>query len=211
MTYDPHAYWTERGKTYSREAFPQKHFALQESAIVEALRSRRGQSVLEVGCGFGRITRLVLEQIPGITRYVASDLSADQIDAARTYVGERPGLEFRVSDIQSLPEGERFDVVLASEVLLHVPPTDIVTVIGCLLGHAQRHLVHIDWWQGSDFQASSRQTSPWNFHHDYPAIYQSLGQRCTIIPIRKRRFLRAAIDAHQAIFCIDLADPSQGA
>ena len=75
-----------------------------------------------MGCGFGRITRLVLLNQPGIKKYKAVDLSPDQIRNAEEYL--KSGfdklaindldLTLTVSDIKSLPSNEKYDLVLAS-------------------------------------------------------------------------------------------------
>ena len=60
---------------------------LQEQILVEYLRKNISFStVLEVGCGFGRITKIILSNFPEVTEYVAVDLSPDQIENARNYV-----------------------------------------------------------------------------------------------------------------------------
>ena len=79
---------------------------LQEQILVEYLRKNISFStVTEVGCGFGRITKIILSNFPEVTEYVAVDLSPDQIENARNYVmgsDKRGVLKFIVSDIQSL-------------------------------------------------------------------------------------------------------------
>ena len=75
-----------------------------------------------MGCGFGRITRLVLLNQPGIKKYKAVDLSPDQIRNAEEYL--KSGfdklaindldLTLTVSDIKSLPSNEKYDLVLGS-------------------------------------------------------------------------------------------------
>ena len=72
-------------------------------------------SVLEVGCGFGRITKLVLSQFPNIRKYTAMDISPHQIKNAREYVKEVRAdinIEFIVSDIKSLQVTEQYDLVI---------------------------------------------------------------------------------------------------
>jgi len=76
-------------------------------------------TVLEVGCGFGRITKLLLSNFPDILEYVAIDLSADQIENAKKYVKpvietkEHNPLNFIVSDIQSFQGEKKYDFVVS--------------------------------------------------------------------------------------------------
>ena len=43
-------------------------------------------TVLEVDCGFGRITKLLLSNFPSILEYIGIDLSPDQIENAKEFV-----------------------------------------------------------------------------------------------------------------------------
>ncbi|MGH9998111.1 MAG: class I SAM-dependent methyltransferase, partial [Nitrososphaeraceae archaeon] len=76
------------------------------------------KSVLELGCGFGRITKLILSNFPDIQVYTAVDLSPHQIQNAREYlisatsnnvISDGISLEFIVSDIKSLQTNKKYD------------------------------------------------------------------------------------------------------
>jgi ubiquinone/menaquinone biosynthesis C-methylase UbiE len=128
-------------------------------------------SVLEIGCGFGRITNLILSNFSEIREYIAIDLSPHQINEAEKYVNglrsSRP-LRFIVSDIQSLDLKNKYDLVLASEVLMHVLPSDIEHVIGKLVDMSSRHVTDIDWYEDK----LPRDVAPHNFIHQYEKIYR---------------------------------------
>ena len=110
-------------------------------------------TVLEVGCGFGRITRLLLSNFPNIHEYLAIDLSPDQIENAKEFT--RPVIETRkdnplnfiVSDIQSFQNQRKYDLVIASEVLMHILPSEIEKAMIKLVSMSNRHVVNIDWYE----------------------------------------------------------------
>jgi SAM-dependent methyltransferase len=84
-------------------------------APVSALNGRK---VLEVGCGAGRFTEVLLS---GRARVFACDLSR-AVDAASETCGEKPGVFLCQADLQRLPvEREQFDVVICVGVLQHTP------------------------------------------------------------------------------------------
>ena len=85
------------------------------------------------------------------------DVSPDQIEAARRHV---PDVEYVVTDIQSFNPGRTYDLVLAVEVLMHVPPWEISTVTFSLLSLTSRHLVTVDW-------TGDGRLSQHNWRHDY--------------------------------------------
>ena len=75
--YNPHEYWYKHGKTYKEQFRYNKNFELQESLILDYLKKNLASStpfstVLEVGCGFGRITKLLpvkFSKYPRISSY----------------------------------------------------------------------------------------------------------------------------------------------
>lgn len=169
-------YWLARGRTYIDETrTPAEFHRLQERFLLDVLREsglplRR---ILEIGCGFGRITRLLSDTWPEAA-ITALDLSPEQLAHARRHCGERPQVAFQRYDFYSgaaLP-GPDFDVVVAIEVFLHHPPEFLRGFLPRLL-EAGRHLVHIDW---SEAWAGPLPEHVWV--HDFAALYAELKLAC---------------------------------
>jgi SAM-dependent methyltransferase len=201
MSYIPRDYWLQRGKVYKQEFQYNKKFKLQEQTLIEYLRKNISFStVLEVGCGFGRITKILLSNFPEIKEYVAVDLSPEQIENAKNHivgVDKRGVLKFIVSDIQSLQLNSKYDLVLAPEVLLHILPSEINDVIVKLVGWARRHVVNIDWYE----EVPPKRAASHNFIHEYERIYRDLPNISRVVrtPIL-RKGLISRIDTKQSIF-----------
>ena len=83
--FDATTYWLKRGKAYLEEeqSYAGYH-RVQERFLLDTLRAGRlsMQNVLDLGCGFGRITKLLAENYPG-TEIVALDVSPEQLESAR--------------------------------------------------------------------------------------------------------------------------------
>jgi SAM-dependent methyltransferase len=207
MSYVPKEYWLERGKVYKQEFQYNKKFKLQEQMLIDYLKKQvLFSTVLEVGCGFGRITRLLLSNFPEITEYVAVDLSPEQIENAKKYVSgvdKRTALRFIVSDIQSLQLDSKYDLVIAPEVLLHILPSEIKDVIARLEGWSKRNIVNIDWYE----EEVPRKAAPHNFIHQYEEMYRQRPrvEHITRIPIIKSGMF-SKIDTKQSIFHAVLKD-----
>lgn len=176
-------------------------FRLQEKILLDYLQGITPFStVLEVGCGFGRITKLILSNFSEIREYIATDLSPHQISEAEKYLNglrsSRP-LRFIVSDIQSLDLKNKYDLVLASEVLMHVLPSDIERVIGKLVDMSSRHVIDIDWYE----EKLPRDVAPHNFVHQYEKIYRQFRKVKEVIriPITKKGLVFKH-DTKQSIF-----------
>lgn len=194
--YDPLEYWTERGKYYQAQYKHDSKKQIQEEALLSSLKSLSFSSVLEIGCGFGRITKLLISNFPTVD-YTAVDLSPDQIKNAKKYTDSK-NVQFLVCDIQSFNSEKKYDLVIACEVLLHIKPEEIGDVIKKLLTLSNRYLVHVDWYENNP----PSKVASHNFMHNYPQIYQELGKDMHSIPIRKKS-LFGTEDAKQHIFVAD--------
>jgi ubiquinone/menaquinone biosynthesis C-methylase UbiE len=83
----------------------------------------KDSTVLEVGCGSGRVYACLKDLVP--VRYVGVDHSEEMVRLARE---SHPGIDFRSGDGYALDfDAGRFDAVLAVDVLQHVP--DIAGII----------------------------------------------------------------------------------
>lgn len=85
---------------------------------------RPGQHVLDVGCGTGVLTRLSALAVGDQGETVGIDPSPAMLQVARRNAGmEGNRAIFKVATIEALPfENGRFDVVLSSFMLHHLPP-----------------------------------------------------------------------------------------
>ncbi len=217
MSYNPAEYWHERGKVYKQNFRYNKDFILQEELLVSYLSdniftaSDSIQSVLELGCGYGRITKLLLTKFPKmIKEYLAVDLSPHQIENAKKYVGSTDNkITFSVSDIQSLDTNKKYDLVILSEVLLHVLPSDIDSVIKKVISLSNKHIINIDWYEDK-LPKDYKIRATYNFIHQYEVIYKEYTEPSTIIkriPIKRKKKLFGTHDAKQSIFHVILEKP----
>ena len=96
-------YWLKRAREYpAEERRYAEYHRLQEYFLFEKLR--QGQvpmrNIIELGCGAGRVTRLLAENYPGV-RITALDLSPDMIALAKSRCADYPGVRFEQYDFYS--------------------------------------------------------------------------------------------------------------
>jgi trans-aconitate methyltransferase len=73
-------YWD--AATYHRVADPQFQWGKR---LLEQLQLRGDETIVDAGCGSGRLTRLLLERVPN-GRVIAVDVSPQMAEAARSYL-----------------------------------------------------------------------------------------------------------------------------
>lgn len=169
MTYSPPDYWTDRGRGYEQEAVREGWHGVENQPVLELLDTLEFESVLEVGCGFGRVGNAVLARRPGIA-YTGLDVSPDLIEGARRILP--PSAELICADLATWDADRQWDLVLSVSVLGHLLPSDIARVLAKMKRWARNDVVHVDW------NEIGGQTT-YQYGHDYQLIH---GGKATEIP-----------------------------
>jgi trans-aconitate 2-methyltransferase len=104
--------------TYHRVSGPQVAFA---GAVLERLELEGHETVLDAGCGSGRVTLMLLERLPR-GRVIAVDQSASMVEHAREALGERATVI--QADLTELELDEPVDAVFSNAVFHWVPDHD---------------------------------------------------------------------------------------
>ena len=197
-SYNPTDYWLSRGKVYKEKFKYDAEKQLQEEVTLDYLKTVSPfPSVLEIGCGFGRFSNLVISSFPEIEEYVAIDLSPDQLANAKSYV-KSDKVRFVESDIQSLHLDKKYDLVFGVSVLLHILPDDIKQVVRKLVSLSKKHVINVDYYE----QGGNAALAPHNFMHDYESLYKSLPSVASVkrIPVIKKENGSLVLDTKQSLF-----------
>jgi trans-aconitate 2-methyltransferase len=95
---------------YDRLADPQEAWARD---VVGRLDLTGSETVLDAGCGSGRITRQLLERLPS-GRVIGVDGSAAMIEQARAAIGSDPRVDLRVGNLLELELDEPVDAIFSN-------------------------------------------------------------------------------------------------
>ena len=204
--YKPENYWRERGESYkdefkskNRNPVQKAKYETQGRLLIELLGRLSFKSVLEIGCGFGRITKLMVDAFPAIESFDALDLSPDQLKNAKEYVNSAK-VTYHCTTFQAFTAQENtYDLVVASEVLLHVQPIEIKTFMARMIALSRANVVHIDWSP----RTPPTRPAAHNFPHNYPQIYRELGSKIRgleVIRVRGRVLAILPTDFDQDIY-----------
>jgi len=99
-------------ETYHRVSNPQFEWG---TVVLDRLRLRGDELVLDIGCGTGRLTETLLQRLPR-GRVVAIDLSSNMMQVARDYL--RPSfascVQLAIADAAALPVSGRADAIFST-------------------------------------------------------------------------------------------------
>jgi hypothetical protein len=185
--------WTQEGQPgrlfWKNVNFNSESYKKQEKvfrAFISGLKSGdRIKSILELGAGTGRITKIAMEELlDPIERYDVVDMDiGSHLEKAKTYLG--PKFYDKVSNWMNLDvtssrfdktffgydPHRKYDLILASELYMYILPKDIGDLISKVSKLGEHHFVSLDWWP--PFQVDVQKD--WYFRHDYPCLYEKNG------------------------------------
>lgn len=99
------------GGAYDRVGLPQAEWG---RVVLERLPLRGDETVVDAGCGSGRVTEMLLERLPE-GRVIAVDGSPSMLAAARERLAAHSNVEFEEADLLALDlGGRRVDAVLST-------------------------------------------------------------------------------------------------
>jgi trans-aconitate 2-methyltransferase len=104
---------------YHRVSGPQ--VAMSE-AVLDRLELRGDETVLDAGCGSGRVTGLLLDRVPH-GRVIAVDADAEMVARARAELDDAP-VDVQRADLATLRLDERVDAVFSNATFHWVPDHD---------------------------------------------------------------------------------------
>lgn len=165
---------------------------------VRAILARyRPASVLDLGCGTGRLFPLYTEA--GISRIAGVDISERALAVARRAYPRIPTQRIRAED---LPLDPQFDLVVVNRVFQHLPPENLAQALDRVTRIARR-LIYLNEIGESD--AANLDGARYMFKHAYPALFAARGWRVVeqgSIPAIHQTYLllepEPAPDAHSA-------------
>jgi len=104
--------------SYDRVSNPQVQWA---GAVLDRLELTGAETVLDAGCGSGRVTALLLDRLTS-GRVIAVDAAPSMVDLARDVLGDRA--DVRKAELTELRVAERVDAVFSNAVFHWVDDHD---------------------------------------------------------------------------------------
>ena len=124
-------------------------------------------SVLDVGCGRGRIAAL-LQRLKPSAEYTGLDIGETQLQLTAFVRPDGSFIKLPVQELNSSYGRGRWDLVIASEVLMHIPSDEIQLAIDNLKAVTGKYLVITEW--APEVLKVPKDIAWWNIPHDYLSL-----------------------------------------
>jgi ubiquinone/menaquinone biosynthesis C-methylase UbiE len=176
VEYEPREFWEDHADRYVSEREPLGLGAerLEIEALTGAIVSFTPRRVLEVGCAYGRIVRILSTQ--GVPAIVGVDISHRMLVHAQQYLAPLPALLVE-SNAMRLPFADRsFDVVYTYGLMMHVPPSAVRQVAAEITRVARKGVACLE--TALPDSALGRRSYAFNravFGYDYERLFKEAG------------------------------------
>ena len=154
-----------------------QELAARRTAVLEALAPRRGERVLEVGCGAGLLLRDIGLAVGPHGLAVGVDISPDQVAAAERECQGVPAVKPEAADVRRLTYPDAvFDAAVAVQVIEYVED------VAAALAEVRRVLkpggrilcLATNWdsafWHGADPELTREMAAAWHGHAPHPNL-----------------------------------------
>jgi SAM-dependent methyltransferase len=178
----------ERDLILEVNAQHQANLLLVTKAIKHTVGAKfENPSILEVGCGYGRILRLIQRIMPDkVNKLYGADISPLMIKKAID-LNVLQTNRFRIANVRNIHTvfEKKFDIVFTNTTLMHIPPEYIEEAVGSLLKTSCSYIVNIEL-------AIPRSSSPATYgpvpnssggcwRHNLPDIYYKKGYTVSML------------------------------
>jgi len=167
--------------SWNASLYDQKHSFVSEygKSLIPLLEPQSGESILDIGCGTGHLTKAIAEAGAHV---VGIDSSASMIETARAAY---PDLEFLVADARNFSFPTPFDAVFSNAALHWIPEAEeVVRSIATALKTGGRFVAEFGGKGNvaaiiSAFQQSLREVA--DIEADFGWYYPSIGEYASLL------------------------------
>lgn len=173
--YEPRKFWDGWSGHYSKQKAQQK-IDKSQYWLLKKIEELRPKNVLEIGCGFGRNLKFLLEHLSYPASLIGFDISESMIRKAKQSLDERAYLG--CADVNTLPFHEKsYDLVFTHAILMHVPEKNIENAIREMIRIAKKYLVIIEetYWSAGNVRGSVLKPNEYTFIYDYIELLSRCG------------------------------------
>ena len=162
-------FWLEAGKIYA-DSIDCKIYKHQEinfkEMIQQELDLKKLETVLDIGVGYGRLAKIILDNTPCIKEYDGIDISQDQLDRSWGYVGKNIAYHGFRMDFENIviENWRKYDLVISTEVMTCFP-YDVKPWIDKMVAMSKKYVVSLDHYvEPRQLSLEDSILRNWHFH-----------------------------------------------
>lgn len=162
--YDYVNFWKHEGQLSPRDSLSFRltpEHKEQEKPLTDAVHDIKPNSILEIGAGWGRIANLLRNNGYDGT-YTAMDLSYERLKQIQD-----KSIGRIVADFMDYPLDTNYDLILAIEILMHIPPDIIDKFVTKMKRHCKT-IISLDYDPKMERDIV---LADHNFLHDYDKLF----------------------------------------
>ena len=144
MTDNVTKFYDEFTLIQSRSGINHRHLSIIRHLEICGLK--KTHSVLEIGCGIGTVSQLILQYLHLNSTYFGVDISPKSIQLAKNALGKYKNAEYVSADIINLEINLKFDFIVLPDVLEHIPKSSHMKLffkLDSLLNDKGKIFIHI--------------------------------------------------------------------
>lgn len=116
---DVEKYYDDYADLQAQKGINHRHLSIQR--LLEKFGLKPDQNVLEVGCGIGTQSDLILRYLSSKGRLLGADISPRSIDIAKNRLSKYANASFEVFDFTQEIKNDVFNVIVMPDVIEHIP------------------------------------------------------------------------------------------
>lgn len=175
--YEPEKFWDDWAMDFMKDPWQVKIHP-QHKWLLSIIKKQKPNSILEIGCGFGRNIKFLIENGVKSSSIVGIDISPNMVRFAKQYV-DNSRVKLFVSNLRNFKTNKKFDLVFTHGVLMHVQKDQIEEAINKLIDLSKKDVVLVE----QNYKANNNYT----FIHDFKKLLK--GENLVIIEYRKDKKL----------------------
>ena len=161
----PQLFWLLKTKSFLADPW-QRRISPQHQWLLKVVRRLKPESILEVGCGFGRNLKFLADNGIPANRLTGVDISPVLLAQARL----PRSVHLIKGNVLQLPfSSYSFDLVFTHGLLMHLSPRQLSQALSELTRVSQKHLILIE-----EIRSRPRQLNYFTWAHDYDKMIKAL-------------------------------------
>lgn len=191
--------------------YRKRDFQRRRNLVQKALDPRKGESLLDVGCGPGFYIQELAPAVEPGGRLAGVDSSEQMVELARRRCAEIPNVQLEVASADGLPFADAtFDAAICVQVLEFVAELDAaLSELHRVLRPGGRLVAwDVDWtaatWNTDQPDRHARVLRAWEGHLSHPALPRTLASR-----LRAAEFAEVVVEGH-AFASADFSEEAYG-